>query len=131
MDERPPAVEMRTGPRIAAAVVVLLAAGAAAWFAVARDRATHDPRLMVDPDSHLFSWKSDGLRYDYHPVSGVESLWDLSIPVTERRNLIRERRPQADGMRDAMLRELRKPDLDSLRATHQQTIDDLRRLGYF
>lgn len=78
----------------------------------------------------LVSIERNGLSYEFHTVTGTESLWDTALPVVERRNLIGERPDAARQLRAQLMLELGITDLESLRSEQQTAIDRLRRLGY-
>lgn len=72
----------------------------------------------------------DGLLYEFHALTGTESLWDTSIAPTERRNLLRDRNDDARRLRLRLESELSDPGFKLLRGTRAASIERLKKLGY-
>ena len=112
-------------------LIVAAGAGGAWWWNTAGVSAPQNG--SQDASSRppaLFTLEQDGLRYEYHAVTGAETLWDLSAPAGQQRNLARERADELPALRDALRRKLGIQDLAELRAPHEALAEQLRALGY-
>ena len=112
------------GIRTVAGVALLCAAVLGAVAVGAADAAT------VTATPELVSIRDGGLVYEFHALTGTESLWDASQPATARRNLIRERAGDAGRLRARLEAELSDPGFATLRAGRADAIERLRKLGY-
>ena len=76
----------------------------------------------------VFRYDADGMRYEYHAPTGVESLFDLR--GDPEADVIADHRGVAREYRKRLEERLGVADLDVLRERHAETIRRLHALGY-
>ena len=111
--------------RLAAA---LLLVGCAAAVAVAAAFAPH--RARVARDAPIVLIERDGWRYEFHAITGDESLFHLTDEARTRQDLLEVEPETARKLREELLRVLGFASLDELREPYRDAIDRLRGLGY-
>ena len=117
---RSPRPASRPAARIIAAVVVIFAGLAAAYFAVACPISSAEPRAYI----HI---ERDGMRYEFNLVLGTESLTEIGAA---RRDVLGARPADAARLRRALADELGVESLEDLRSNQEDQIERLRALGY-
>lgn len=118
---------MHARTRIAAALVVI---GVATLVAFAYAPGHMGRSVTVTASAERAAIEQGGLVYEFHALTGTESLWDTSLPATERRNLIRERADDAHRLRRLLEAELSDPGFALLRGSRAASIERLKKLGY-
>jgi hypothetical protein len=113
---------------MAAAILVLVAvAGGAAWLALGGGaKHVDDPA----PPPSFVTMDRDGFRYEYHLVTGRETLFELHDGKPKFVNVIDEHKDVAASCRAELEKKLGQ-SLDSARGRYDETIRRLRALGYF
>ncbi|MCE9637364.1 MAG: hypothetical protein K8T90_16795 [Planctomycetes bacterium] len=122
------ALPTHTRLRVVGAVALLCAATLVALAAVAPAYLGSSVTIAATPER--VSIVQDGLLYEFHALTGTESLWDTSIAPTERRNLLRDRNDDARRLRLRLESELSDPGFKLLRGTRAASIERLKKLGY-
>lgn len=117
----------RTRTVLAVALLLTAALGA---FAALYAPAGANGAATITATPERASIEHDGLVYEFHALTGTESLWDASLPPTERRNLVRERAADARSLRLRLEAELRDPGFVLLRGSRADSIERLKKLGY-
>lgn len=115
---------------MAIALCVLCAAVGVAGSVVWTAKASRHVEVSGAEETPVLAIQADGLRYEFHTLTGTESLWDIHLAPDARRNLLRDRPADAERLRRRMLDELGVDRLETLRASQSGTVERLRALGY-
>lgn len=119
----PAVAPKRSRTRIVLAASALVVAGAALVGAAVLVRTPREVRAV-------YTIERDGLRYEFHAVTGAESLWRTDARPGQQFNLIRDRAGDGRRLRRELEKELGVESLDELREEHRDVIEHLRELGY-
>ena len=84
-----------------------------------------------DPcEQAVVALEKDGVRYEFHVLTGTESLLDVRDDPDSLVNVLRGRESEAASLRRELEGKLGVSTLESLRARHAEAIRRLQALGY-
>ena len=125
-----PPVPKRPTKKCRIALALLVIAGGFGGLAYAVARSPSEPAAAGTELSNVVSIEMRGFRFEYHTVTGSESLFNDGADPRHLRNVLAANPEVGRACREALARKLGVVDLPSLRDPRDDTIKRLRELGY-